>query len=212
MNGRQFGTPVGPERSSANGSLSQRVEQPRPAEPTREVAVQQQREQGRFEKDARRNSRAPRERSRRFPTLAVIIGVIVLLGLGAWYIFARPNGSSALIGIDKSGYQAVFLTNGQTYFGKLQSSSSEYLKLTDIYYLDSQAASGDTQGKDTTNTSTATDTTKQNNLQLFKVSDATVIGPKDEMYISKKQVLFYENLKPDSKVVQSIAKYKQANN
>ena len=36
-------------------------------------------------------------------------------------------------------------------------------------------------------------------------------GPEDEMIISKDHVLFYENLKSDGKVSQSIEQYKKAN-
>jgi ABC-type Zn uptake system ZnuABC Zn-binding protein ZnuA len=43
-------------------------------------------------------------------------------------------------------------------------------------------------------------------VQLIKLG-SEVHGPEDAMMIAKAQVLFYENLKPDGKVAQSISKY-----
>lgn len=45
-------------------------------------------------------------------------------------------------------------------------------------------------------------------MQLIKLGDE-IHGPEDEMILSKDQVLFYENLKTDGKVAQSIEKYKK---
>jgi hypothetical protein len=111
------------------------------------------------------------------------------------------KGPSTATAIDTSKYQAVFFTNGQVYFGKLQSFNDQYLKLTDIFYL--QAQSTDST-KDANPQSTSSD---QNNVQLIKLGNE-VHGPEDQMVISKDQVLFFENLKPDGKVAQSIEKYK----
>lgn len=127
--------------------------------------------------------------------------IVIVLGVAGW--FAWSSMSSGATAIDSSKYQAVFFTNGQVYFGKLQSFNSGYLKLTDIYYLQSQQSSGD--NKNSANPqSTSTD---QNNVQLIKLGDE-IHGPEDQMIISKDQVLFYENLKTDGKVTQSIKKFK----
>ena len=92
------------------------------------------------------------------------------------------------------------------YFGKLEQAGGAYMKLTDIYYLQSQQSVGaNASDKDSKNPQqTSTD---QNNVQLIKLGDE-IHGPEDAMVISKDQVLFYENLKSDGKVAQSIDKYK----
>jgi len=149
-------------------------------------------------------SRAPKSRKsfkKRF-LLPFVIFLILLLGFGGW--FAWSNIQSAKTGIDAGKYQAVFFTNGQVYFGKLQSFNNEYLKLTDIYYLQTQAG-GETDSENPQNTST-----DQNNVQLIKLGDE-IHAPEDEMIISKDQVLFYENIKADGKVAKSIEQYKSAN-
>lgn len=107
------------------------------------------------------------------------------------------------VAIDGSKYQAVFFTNGQVYFGKLQSANSDYLKLTDIYYLQTQGE----QASDSQNPQQSTNA--QKDVQLIKLGDE-IHGPEDAMVISKDQVLFYENLKSDGKVAQSIAQFKSA--
>jgi hypothetical protein len=131
---------------------------------------------------------------------AVVAAVIVLVvaGVAAW-MFMNNNSSAAAV--DSSKYQAVFFTNGQVYFGKLQGLQNGFYKLTDIYYL--QAQSTDASVQKTADSSAA-------NPQLIKLGDE-IHGPTDEMVINKDQVLFYENLKTDGKVSASIAKYQNPN-
>lgn len=138
--------------------------------------------------------------SRRFKLPTIIILSVIILGLAAWFASSQLQNSATAIQADK--YQAVFFTNGQVYFGKLHTFHDGYLRLTDIYYLQSQNATS-TDSKNPQQT-----TTDQNNVQLIKLGDE-IHGPQDEMIISKDQVLFYENLKSDGKVAQSIVKYKK---
>ena len=134
-------------------------------------------------------------------TIAIIVAVIIL-GIGGWSLISGMSAQGTAI--DGSKYQAVFFTNGQVYFGKLHSFNDEYMKLTDVYYLqtDNNAA---TDSKNPQATSS-----DQNNPKLIKLGDE-IHGPQDEMIISKDQLLFYENLKSDGKVSQSIEKFKNPN-
>lgn len=128
--------------------------------------------------------------------IAVVLIAATVAGISFW------NKANSGLAIDSNKYQAVFFTNGQVYFGKLQASGNDYLKLTDIFYLQAQSTEdGDT---DANPQATSSD---QNNVQLIKLGNE-VHGPEDQMIISKEQVLFYENLKADGKVAQSIEKYK----
>lgn len=123
--------------------------------------------------------------------LALTVAVVVLAGL----LMYR---SSVGVQIDSNKYQAVFFTNGQVYFGKLQQLNGGYFKLTNIFYL--QAAAADSKNPQATSPQSASD------VQLIKLG-SEVHGPDDEMIISKEQVLFFENLKKDGKVTDSITKY-----
>jgi hypothetical protein len=124
--------------------------------------------------------------------IAAILIVLAVASLAGWFCY--QNSSAAAI--DTSKYQAVFFTNGQVYFGKLRMSGDGYMKLTDIFYL--QSTSQDPKNPQQTSSSS--------DVQLIKLGDE-IHGPVDEMVINKDQVLFFENLKSDGKVSQSITVY-----
>jgi hypothetical protein len=117
--------------------------------------------------------------------VAVVIVAVLVLGL-----VAILNKNTAGLAIDSSKYQAVFLAGGQHYFGNLKSLDDDFFELTGVYYLYKQ---DDTEVQEQENS----------NLQLLKLVD-DVHGPEDRMIISKSQVLFYENLRTDSRVSQLI--------
>ncbi|MBI4034361.1 hypothetical protein HY380_00515 [Candidatus Saccharibacteria bacterium] len=94
-----------------------------------------------------------------------------------------------------NAYQAVFLTNGQVYFGHLENASSQHPSLTDIYYLQSNP-------NNPQNTS-QNQQSAQNQLTLVKLGNE-LHGPQDEMVLKADQILFWEDLKDDGKVVQAI--------
>ena len=129
---------------------------------------------------------------------AVLILVVAIVG---WMLF---KGGDPASGINTGRYQAVFFTNGQVYFGKLQSFNHDYMKLTDIYYLQTQSG----EAADSKNPQKTTND-DQGNVQLIKLGDE-IHGPEDEMIIAKDQMLFFENLKTDGKVAESIKKYKKS--
>lgn len=132
--------------------------------------------------------------------LIPLVVIVVLLGLGlfGWSTWSNAQ-NSAQTGIDSSKYQAVFFVNGEVYFGKLQSFNDKYMKLTDIFYLQSTASANST----TVQKNTGADSS---DAQLIKLGNEAY-GPEDQMIISRDQVSRYMNLKPDSKVVQLIDKY-----
>lgn len=92
-------------------------------------------------------------------------------------------------------FSAVFLTNGQVYFGEIRNISKTEIVLENVYYL--QANSAGTQ-------SVAPDALNQS-FKLVKLGDE-LHGPTDELFVNREQVVFYEFLRDDSKVVQSIRK------
>lgn len=140
---------------------------------------------------------------RRFVKPVLIAAAILIIGLAGWFAwsgFAKSPG----LAIDGSKYQAVFFTNGQVYFGKLKPLNHEYMKLTDIYYLQTKTDEK-TDSKNPQETSA-----DQGVPELIKLG-GEIHGPEDEMIISKDQLLFYENLKTDGQVAKSIKKHKGQN-
>lgn len=127
--------------------------------------------------------------------LVVVLAVVVLVWFG-WRQFGGSAGS-----IDRNKYQAVFLTNGQVYFGKLQNKSGNWLTLSDIFYLQASNAAADNESENPQEANRAS-----GDVQLIKLG-TEVHGPTDEMVISRDQVLFFENLKEDGNVSESIKQY-----
>jgi hypothetical protein len=125
--------------------------------------------------------------------LMAVVGVVVVLVLAvvAWMFMGKAGGSAGELKGDR--YQAVFLTNGQVYFCKLTNVDAAYVKCNDIYYLQVQQTVQPDQNKDS----------QQPQVSLAKLG-SELHGPEDAMYINRDQVLFWENLKNDGKVVQAI--------
>ena len=114
--------------------------------------------------------------------LSLIIIGVVAVGGGYYY------KSSGYVG----DYQAIFLANGQVYFGKASKKLFDSgVNLSDVFYIQvNNGANG------------------EQNLQLVKLGNE-LHGPYDEMHINKDQVLFIEDLKSDSQVVKAIIEFKE---
>lgn len=93
--------------------------------------------------------------------------------------------------IDRTTYQAVFLTGGQLYFGRLEQRGESFYLLSDVYYLPPAA-----------------DPLQQQPTQLIKRGNE-IDGPQDPMIIPATAVLFMENMRPDSAVMVAIRRFKE---
>jgi len=60
----------------------------------------------------------------------LVIVVVVAAGIPAYRLLG-----DRLMAVGKADYQAVFLTNGQVYFGKVRNLNSQYALLEDVYYV-----------------------------------------------------------------------------
>lgn len=130
-----------------------------------------------------------------------LIALVVVLAL--WFV------NSKVFVRKSSGYQAVFLSNGQVYFGHTQANlSGQYVKLSDVYYLQINE-SDQLTGTDTTDTTTDSADTTQSEFALIKLGNE-IHGPHDSMLINRDHILFIEDLRADSDLVTSIKNYKAA--
>lgn len=144
------------------------------------------------------------------PWIILVVLIVVIGVVGFMFRDKLFTNKSATDKQAVSGYQAVFLTNGQVYFGKLSDASGDYVTLTDIYYL--QVTQPALQGSQQTGgTSSAqqqpTAPEAQPQLSLVKLGNE-LHGPVDSMKINREQILFYEDMKADAKVIEAINKYK----
>lgn len=137
-------------------------------------------------------------------TIYSILGllVVIILVFAGLKIFGR-KGQALNVGSNR-GYSAVFLTNGQVYFGKIKEANNQKVILTDIFYLQvQQQVQPKPEGEEVAK--------NQSKLSLVKLGNE-LHGPNDEMVINADHVLFTETLKEDGKVVKSITQYVENGN
>lgn len=125
----------------------------------------------------------PKQLYRR-PGGLIVTALVVVVGAALALAFLVPKGER----VDGSGYQVLYVATGQVYFGKLQNTTGDYVVMDQAYTTQDQVSSQD-------NTSAQT--------SIVKVSQQ-VYGPQDTISIKSDQVIFWQNLRADSKVVQAI--------
>ncbi len=129
--------------------------------------------------------------------IVVLFGIAILVAAIA-LAFTRGGDNESKY-ISTKHYQAVFLNNGQVYFGNINNLNGKYLRMTNIYYL--------TQSSTTGSTGQATN----GNYSLVKLGCQQIHDPFDEMVINRDQVTFWENLQDSGKVVTSIKQFIKQN-
>lgn len=113
----------------------------------------------------------------------IIIFIIVLLFIFVSLFFLKDFNKISY----GNSYYAFFLSTGQIYFGKLVDQNNLEFKLENVFYLQSNSSS------------------EMGQFNLIKISDE-IHGPKDLIVIQRQSVVFYEILRDDSKLVESIKK------
>lgn len=145
------------------------------------------------------------KRARTVVTLIIIVVVLLLAG----FLVNQYTSINLFSGVDysnnleynKDAYHAVFLSNGQVYFGKITKRNDATTLLEDIYYL---------QVSNPLQQVPPPGTQQQPQLTLVKLGNE-LHGPKDYMKINNNQIIFAEELRNDGKVVQAILQYKVDN-
>jgi hypothetical protein len=115
--------------------------------------------------------------------ISVLLGSIVVL-LGA---LVFQHGRSAAAPDLTTPYQAVVLTGGQVYYGKLENAAGMYPILRDVFYIANQV------NPDTKQTTT-----------VFVRRGKELHGP-EYMVLNRQSILFFEPIKEDSQVGKFIA-------
>ncbi len=107
--------------------------------------------------------------------------MVIIVCVALWYVVVNK----------KTEYEAVFLSNNQVYFGNLTDMDDRYAKLTDVFYLQTQAVGVNQQ------------------LQIVKLG-TELHTPKDIIYLNREHILMVEKLTDTSQVVQFIENYHKA--
>ena len=147
----------------------------------------------------------PGHNSSSFKGLITLLLLIVIIGGGIYFIaqYAGVNLSWGQSIALKSDWQAVFLDNGQVYFGKIIRITDRTVTLKNIYYLQvvTQPLQRSQEGEEV-----QPQGEPEQRLTLIKLGNE-IHGPADEMSINRSHVIIIEDLKGDSRVVQAINDY-----
>ena len=118
--------------------------------------------------------------------LTQITEIMVMLTLLS--VFIGCSKSDQQIKIDTE-YKAVFLDNGQIFFGKIEQTGLSYVVLKDVFYVQSQVVQQEKDKKEV------------RNILIKRGSEWH--GP-DLMYINTSHVVVIEPVSPNSRVAQLI--------
>lgn len=115
----------------------------------------------------------------------ILLGILIAAIFVCFCIYAEIK--------NRIVWRAVFLTNNQVYFGKLSYRPFfSAAKLTNVYYLQ---VSEQLQPQD--------GSASQQEIKIIKFGNE-LHRPKDMMMIPKSQILFWEELRKDSPIVEKI--------
>ena len=123
---------------------------------------------------------------RGFSSTGVLAMAAVILLLVAVVISLLIRGSSHKSLKFDTSYQAVLLSNGSVYFGKLQDYGDRFPVLTDVFYIQS---------------SVNPDTKQTVNVLVKRGKE---LHSPDRMYLNPSQIILVEPVGPNSKVMQLI--------
>ena len=131
--------------------------------------------------------------------ITVLLGVLVVIFLVTVILsFVFSNNKSEGDYVYNNRLQAVFLNTGQVYFGNIKSINPQFLVLQNIFYLQTNSASG----------SATTSSSSSNNVSLIKLG-CELHAPYDQMVINMTEVTFWENLHNSGQVAKAVSKYYQ---
>lgn len=118
-----------------------------------------------------------------FNVFLILAILLLFIAAGAAWLARRGDGP----------WRAVFLANNQVYFGHfLWMPLAPTITLKDIYYLQVNQTLQQADAKE-----------KPPEIKIIKFGNE-IHGPTDKMMIFKDQILFWENLREDSPIVQKI--------
>lgn len=125
--------------------------------------------------------------------VGIFLAVILLLIVASFALLYFVQSDTK----ESTAYQAVFLSNNQVYFGKVMHEHDQYVELTDVYYLQVNRS---LQGE-------GEESEQKSDIALVKLG-SELHGPNDLMRVNRDGILYIEELRDDSQVVQAIAQHK----
>lgn len=122
-----------------------------------------------------------------------MIKKLVILSVAIVFVAGASTACNEVDG-KLDNWQAVFLTSGQVYYGKLSDSSGPFYTLEDIYYIRRVPGAEEDQAPQFT---------------LVKMGQE-LHGPQDMIMLNRDHILYIENLTDEGQVAQRIQEAKDA--
>ncbi len=159
----------------------------------------------------KRTTKKPRVSCEQLSLGVMAAALVVFVFLYGWTVLVGPEvleegGDDAAevemameyTKVDQAVPQAVFLTNGQVYFGNMTSLTQDSLVLEDVRYLqiEEDATQEGEDGEEAV--------TEEGGLSLVELGTAEVHAPTDMLVVERSQVLYWENLTKESAVTQAM--------
>jgi hypothetical protein len=111
-----------------------------------------------------------------------------MTALALLFVFSGCGKSDQKIKIDTE-YKAVFLDNGQVFFGRIEEVGPSYLMLKDVFYVQSQVIQQEKDKKE---------------VRSILIKRGSEWHAPDLMYITTRHVVVIEPVGPNSRVAQLI--------
>jgi hypothetical protein len=121
---------------------------------------------------------------------------------GTSFFESKNTDSDVMNLVDAKTVQAVFLTNDQVYFGRITSITDDTIVLTTVFYPEEQKTGEATDGS-------ATPPPAATNITLKKLGNSEFHQPIDHLVLNREHVLYWQNLRDDSRVTQGIEQYEK---
>ena len=134
--------------------------------------------------------------------VAVIVLILAWIDVNMHFTSAFQSEREA-----RAKWQAVFLNNGQVYFGHLTRNSFDSWKLSDVYYIQVTKVpviSQDEPEKKNGNKTEAPQPIQEETRNTLVKMTSDLHSPENTMTIPSSNILFWQNLSKDSNIVQTI--------
>jgi hypothetical protein len=125
----------------------------------------------------------PAGTSRSLTTAAIVLGAAIILFAASFWLWQRNHSSVSM----STPYQAVLLSNGSAYFGRLEGLGTDYPVLRDVFYVQSRQ---DPETKAVSN---------------ILVKRGQEWHAPDRMILNAKMIVLVEPVSPSSRVAALIA-------
>lgn len=132
--------------------------------------------------------------------MLVKLVLVALVVVGGLYLYRTMVAAPSLPDdLGNGEIKAVFLDNGQAYFGKIERANKDFLLIENPYYLQNRTVLQEPveEGKEPQKK-------QQLSLTALGGKGLQIHGPERSMYVPWDTVLYIENLKDDSEVVKLI--------